>query len=163
MATAGVGIVYGHRPLGPPNEGGLPSTARRPMPLRLVIAAVALTSSLALAACGSDTEKAEEQTSPAQARAEIGEVRAALDTAVASLREGDAKAAENAVSEGYLQHFEKVEGPLGAVDAELNEKLEDGIREDLRDKIRDGGSVAEVTRMVGDLKADLATAERKLR
>ena len=135
------------------------------MPLRPVVAALALVSSLALAACGSDkeTEKAEEQTSPAQARAEIGEVRAALDQAVASLREGDAKAAENAVSEGYLQHFEKVEGPLGAVDAELNEKLEDGIREDLRDKIRDGAPVTEVTRMVSDLKADLATAEQKLR
>jgi hypothetical protein len=135
------------------------------MPLRHVIAALALISSLALAACGSDkeTEKAEEEATPAQARAEIGEVRAALDHAVASLREGDAKAAENAVSEGYLQHFEKVEGPLGAVDAELNEKLEDGIREDLRDKIRDGASVTEVTRMVSDLKADLATAEQKLR
>src|SRR5919202_4257417 len=98
------------------------------MPLRHV-AALALVSSLALAACGSDKEKAEEKASPAQARAEIGEVRAALDSAVASLKEGDAKAAENAVSEGYLQHFEKVEGPLEDVDAELNEKLEDRIRE----------------------------------
>src|ERR687885_266360 len=103
------------------------------MLLRPAVAALALVSSLALAACGSDKEKAEEQATPAQARTEIGEVRAALDTAVASLKEGDAKAAENAVSEGYLEHFEKVEGPLEKVDAELNEKLEDGIREELRD------------------------------
>jgi len=135
------------------------------MPLRPAVAALALVSSLAVAACGSDGDKQaeEQQGTPAQARAEIGEVRAALDTAVASLKEGDARAAENAVSEGYLQHFEKVEGPLEEVDAELNEKLEDGIREELRAKIRDGGSVAEVTRMVSDLKADLATAEQKLR
>src|SRR3954451_2301306 len=135
------------------------------MPLRPAVAALALVSSLAVAACGSggDKQAEEQQGTPAQARAEIGEVRAALDTAVASLKEGDARAAENAVSEGYLQHFEKVEGPLEEVDAELNEKLEDGIREELRAKIRDGGSVAEVTRMVSDLKADLATAEQKLR
>ena len=147
------------------------------MSLRTFAAALALVSSLALAACGSDedtsstqstqsagsAEQAEENATPAQARAEIGEVRAALDSALASLRDGDAKAAENAVSEGYLQHFEKVEGPLEKVDAELNEELEDTIREQLRDKIRSGGSVEEVTKMVSEIKSDLDTAEQKLR
>src|SRR4051812_25497093 len=111
------------------------------MSLRPAVAALALVSSLALAACGSagDKKAEEEQGTPAEARAEIGEVRAALDTAVASLKEGDVKAAEDAVSEGYLQHFEKVEGPLGSVDEELNEKLEETIREQLRDTIRNGG------------------------
>jgi len=135
--------------------------------------ALALVTSLALAACGSDedtssssvpsAESAEESATPAQARAEIGEVRAALDSALASLREGDAKAAENAVSEGYLQHFEKVEGPLEKVDRELNEGLEDGIREELRDTIRNGGSVEQVTKMTSEIKADLDNAEQKLR
>jgi DNA anti-recombination protein RmuC len=144
------------------------------MSIRHFAVALALASSLALAACGSDEDnaaqsvetaakQAEEQATPAQARAEIGEVRAALDSAVTSLREGDAKAAENAVSEGYLQHFEKVEGPLEKVDAELNEELEDTIREQLRDKIRSGGSVEEVTKMVSEIKSDLDTAEQKLR
>ena len=147
------------------------------MSLRMSALAVALVASLALAACGSDDntstssssssgqspESAEESATPAQARAEIGEVRAALDSAVASLREGDAKAAEEAVSEGYLQHFEKVEGPLEKVDAELNESLEDGIREELRDTIRNGGSVDQVTKMITEIKADLDTAEQKLR
>src|SRR4051795_3692200 len=109
------------------------------MSLRPVATALVLIGSLALAACGSDGDAEAEQVTPAQARAEIGQVRAALESAVASLRKGDAKAAEDAVSEGYLQHFEKVEGPLEDVDAELNEKLEDTIREQLRDKIRDGG------------------------
>jgi hypothetical protein len=143
------------------------------MSLRIFAAAVALVASLALAACGSDedtsssggqsAEPAEESATPAQARVEIGEVRAALDSALASLREGDAKAAEEAVSEGYLQHFEKVEGPLDKVDHELNEELEDGIREELRDTIRNGGSVDQVTKMITELKADLDTAEQKLR
>jgi ABC-type enterochelin transport system substrate-binding protein len=134
--------------------------------LRSALLSVALVSALALAACGGESESeeaAEQQATPAQARAEIGEVRKALDGALASLKEGDAKAADNAVSEGYLEHFEKVEGPLDKVDHELNEKLEDSIREELREKIQDGGSVAEVTRMVSAIKADLGTAEQKLR
>jgi SMC interacting uncharacterized protein involved in chromosome segregation len=143
------------------------------MSLRMFAVPLALVASLALAACGSDektsssggqsAESAEESATPAQARAEIGEVRAALDSALASVREGDAKAAEEAVSEGYLQHFEKVEGPLDKVDHELNEELEDGIREELRDTIRNGGSVDQVTKMITELKADLDTAEQKLR
>jgi DNA anti-recombination protein RmuC len=139
------------------------------MSIRQLAVALALVSSLVVTACGSDeenasqAESAEEQATPAQARAEIGEVRAALDTALASLKEGDAKAAENAVSEGYLQHFEKVEGPLEKVDEELNEELEDTIREELRDTIRNGGSVEQVTKMITEIKADLDTAEQKLR
>jgi hypothetical protein len=133
--------------------------------LRTALVSLALVCALGLAACGGESESeeaAEQNATPAQARAEIGEVRKALDTAVAELKEGDAKAADNTVSEGYLEHFEKVEGPLGKVDDELNEKLEDSIREDLRETIQDGGSVAEVTQKIDAIKADLATAEQKL-
>ena len=136
------------------------------MKLRTAFVSFALVSAVALAACGGESESeeaAEQNATPAQARAEIGEVRKALDTAVSQLQEGDAKAADNTVSEGYLEHFEKVEAPLGKVDDELNEKLEDSIREELRQKIQGGGSVAEVTQMVNAIKADLATAEQKLR
>ena len=135
------------------------------MKLRIALVSLALVLALALAACGGESESdeaAEQNATPAQARAEIGEVRKALDTAVAELKEGDSKAADNTVSEGYLEHFEKVEGPLEKVDGELNEKLEDSIREELREKIQDGGSVAEVTQMVAAIKTDLATAEQKL-
>jgi ABC-type enterochelin transport system substrate-binding protein len=133
--------------------------------LRTALVSLALVSALALAACGGESESeeaAEQNATPAQARAEIGEVRKALDTALAELKEGDVKAADNTVSEGYLEHFEKVEGPLEKVDGQLNEKLEDSIREELREKIQDGGSLAEVTQMVNAIKADLATAEQKL-
>jgi high-affinity iron transporter len=138
-----------------------------PKTLRHLLTATVLASSLALSACGSeDTEAgdapAAEETTPAQARAEIAEVRTALDAAVVALKAGDAKQAEELVSEGYLQHFEHVEAPLKTVDAELNEKLEDTIREDLRDTIRSGASTAEVAKLITTIKADLATAEQKL-
>jgi DNA anti-recombination protein RmuC len=136
------------------------------MTLRFALVCIGLIGALALAACGSEQESeeaAEGQATPAQARAEIGAVRRALDEAVAALRDGDARAAENAVAEGYLEHFEKVEGPLDEVDHALKERLEDGIREDLRGRIHDGASVAEVRRMVGAIKADLSVAERRLR
>jgi ABC-type enterochelin transport system substrate-binding protein len=56
--------------------------------VRTAFVSLSLTSAFALAACGreSKAEEAAETTSgPAQARAEIGEVRKALDSAVASL------------------------------------------------------------------------------
>jgi ABC-type enterochelin transport system substrate-binding protein len=101
--------------------------------LRTALVSPSVTSAFALAACGGEsrTEEtaAEKTSSAARARAETGEVRKALDSAVASMKQGDAKAADNAVSEGYLQH----------------------------------GSVAEVTKMISAIEADLLTAEQKLR
>src|SRR4051794_31997078 len=101
------------------------------MSLPKIVAALALSSSFALAACGSDKEKSseasEEQSTPAQAIKEIGATRTGLDTAVKQVRSGDRKAAEETASETYLEHFEKVEGPLGEVDHELNEELEEAI------------------------------------
>jgi type II secretory pathway component PulJ len=136
---------------------------------RHVLAALALASSLALAACGSEDQQStqaaagqEQEATPAQARTEIAAVRTALENAVAAMGDGDAAKAEQLVSEGYLQHFEKVEGPLGKVDHDLTEKLEESIREQLRDKIKGGGSTAEIKTMVTAIKADLATAEQKL-
>jgi high-affinity iron transporter len=137
------------------------------MTLRRLVTSAVLASSLALAASGSEDKgpaaaAAEQETTPAEARAEIAAVRTGLDKAVAAMKDGDAKQAEELVSESYLQHFEHVEAPLKKVDAKLNEKLEDTIREELRDKIKSGGSAAEVEKMVTQIKADLATAEQKL-
>ena len=140
------------------------------MPLRRPLLALALAGSLGISACGgddsggsADREAQEGQATPAQAVGEIGKVRTALDSAVASLKAGNARKADETVAEGYLDHFEKVEGPLGKVDDELNESLEDAIRTDLRGRIKDGASVAEVQAMVRRIKADLAEAEQKLR
>jgi len=135
------------------------------MTLRTATVSLTLVSALALAACGGESESeeaAEQQSTPAQARAEIGEVRRALDTAVASLREGDAKAADNAVSEGYLEHFEKVEGPLGDEDHEFMEALEHRISTEIRDEMKDDAPVAEVEQLIGQTKQDLAKAQAML-
>src|SRR4051812_38830574 len=94
---------------------------------------------LTLGACGAEDDKAfagaEEQATPAEAVQEIAAVRTGLDRAVAQLRTGDRKAAEETVAESYLQHFEKVEGPLDKVDHELNEELEETLKGELRKKI----------------------------
>jgi hypothetical protein len=130
-----------------------------------VIAVAAILSALLLAACGGDdtsgSESAQAQSTAADAIDEIGETSTGLDQALAQLRDGDAKAAKETVAETYLQHFEKVEGPLEKVDPELMEKLEDGISGDLRGDIGKA-SVNEISAQVKQLKAELATAKRKL-
>ena len=137
------------------------------MTLRRLIPLLALAGSLLLAACGgsdSSSEAASEaSTTPAQARAEIGKVRSAIDDAIASLRQGHRAAAGEAIAEGYVEHFEKVEGPLEKVAPELKEKLEDSISTDLRDKIKSGATRGDVEQLATSIRGDLDTAERRLR
>jgi hypothetical protein len=137
------------------------------MTLRPFIPVLALSGSLLLAACGgsdsSSEAESEASATPAQARAEIGKVQTAIGDALASLKQGNRAAAGEAIAEGYVEHFEKVEGPLEKVDPELKEKLEESISTDLRDKIKSGASRAEVQQLAGSIRADLATAESKLK
>src|SRR3954447_15012388 len=119
------------------------------MRLPALLPAFALTAALSLSACGDDsTVASEEQSTPEQAIAEIGAVRAALDDALAAVRSGDAAQADEILSEGYVEHFEKVEGPLEKVDEELNEELEETLSKDIRAKVKAGASAAEVERLV---------------
>lgn len=122
-----------------------------------------LTASLALAACGGADKRGAPAASASEARAEAGATRKSLQTALTQLKAGDRKAAENTVSEGYLQHFEVVEGRLDKADHALKEKLEDTIKGDLRERIRSGAPVAEVEQLVASADADLKAAESKLR
>jgi hypothetical protein len=137
------------------------------MTLRRLIPLLALAGSVLLAACGgsdSPSEAATEaSTTPGQARVEIGKVRSAIDDALASLKQGDRAAAGEAIAEGYVEHFEKVEGPLEKADPELKEKLEDSISTDLRDKIKSGASRADVEQLATSIRANLDNAERKLK
>jgi type IV pilus biogenesis protein CpaD/CtpE len=135
------------------------------MKIRYVLLALASSAALALVACGEDKSSgaaAEKQASPTQAIAEIGNVEGALDTALAQVKSGDRAAAEETVSQAYVDHFEKVEGPLEKVDPEVKEKLEEAISSTLRDKIKSGAPAAEVQALVTQIKADLATAKAKL-
>ena len=131
--------------------------------MRSAALTASLTVSLALAACGGDDKSAPPTVSASEARTEAAATRASLQKALTQVQAGDRKAAENTVSEGYLQHFEDVEAPLDKVDHELKEQLEDGIKGDLRAKIKSGASVAEVERLIASLDARLQTAESKLR
>src|SRR4051794_11001192 len=139
------------------------------MKLRSAALSIAVSSSFALAACGDDDKgsaseaSAEESSSPAAAIQEIAAVKAGLDTAVKQVRSGDSKAAEETVSNTYVDHFEQVEGPLGKVDHELNEELEEGISTELRNEIKNGATAAKVSKHVTEIKADLDTAAQKLR
>jgi hypothetical protein len=127
-------------------------------------AAVAL-SVLALTACGGDSNdsEAKENTDPAVALTEAGATRDGLSAALATYKSGDHAAAEDAVAEAYLQHFEQVEGPLDERDHELNENLEHAINEELRDAMKAGKPAAEIESQVNAILGDLQKAEAALR
>jgi hypothetical protein len=123
--------------------------------LMLLLAALAL----AVAGCGGNDDEAEEESStPAEAVAEIGEIKTMLATAVDQVRADDADAAEETVGDAYLEHFEKVEHPLGEEDHELMEELEEAISTDLRNDIKDGKSVDEIEAAVAAINTDLDRA-----
>ena len=133
--------------------------------IRPALTTLALGSALALVACGED-KRATAGGGPAgtaKAVAEIGATRTALDQGLTALKAGDESRAQELVSAGYVDHFEAVEGPLEKVDHDLKEKLEETIAMGIRDKIRQGAPVAEVEALVGRAKADLTTAEQKLK
>jgi hypothetical protein len=133
--------------------------------IRPALTTLALGSALALVACGED-KKATAGGGPAgtaKAIAEIGETRTALEHGLTAFKAGDKARAQELVSEGYVEHFEEVEGPLEKVDHDLKEKLEETIAMGIRDKIKQGAPAAEVEALVGQAKADLTTAEQKLK
>ena len=113
---------------------------------------------LAVAGCGGDDESEEESSTPAEAVAEIGEIKTMLATAVDQVRAGDADAAEETVGDAYLEHFEKVEHPLGERDHDLMEELEEAISTDLRNDIEDGKSADEIDAAVDEINTELDKA-----
>jgi hypothetical protein len=120
----------------------------------LLLAALAL----AVAGCGGNDEAEEESSTPAEAVAEIGEIKTMLATAVDHVRAGDADAAEETVGDAYLEHFEQVEGPLGERDHEFMEELEEAISTDLRNDIKDGKTADEIEDAVDEIESDLDRA-----
>lgn len=128
--------------------------------------AVVVALALGVAGCGgggeASSEGAEHQATPQRAVAEIAKVRSGLAAALARYEKGDRAAADTQVGTVYLEHFELVEGPLGKVDHDLNESLEDGIRETLRDEMKAGAPAARVARLVEQLDGKLARAKAAL-
>lgn len=110
------------------------------------------------AGCGGSDESEDESATPAEAVAEIGEIKALLATAVDQVRAGDADSAEETVGNAYLEHFESVEDPLGERDHDLMEELEEAISTDLRNDIKDGQTADEIKAKVDEIEADLDRA-----
>jgi hypothetical protein len=118
---------------------------------------------LVVSGCGgSDGSRDEEAATPAEAIAEVGQVRTLLDRALAKYRAGNAKQAEQIVGDAYLEHFEHVEGPLEDRDNELKEDLEETISTELRDKIKSRAPIDEVAELVEHAKEHLDEAETAL-
>jgi len=107
-------------------------------------------------------EEGEEEATPEQALAEIATIRTLLDDAVAMYAAGDHSGAADAVGDIYLEHFEKVEGPLGDVDHDLMEETEEQLSTDLRKEMEDGAPQATIDERVAEIKAKLDDAEEAL-
>lgn len=138
---------------------------RRPRCLSPWLATAAVSASLGLAACGdSDGESSTEEAAvtPAVALKEIDQVEQGLAKAGAAYEQGNAKQAEELASTAYLEHFELVESPLEQTDEELNEHLEELIREELRSAITGGAPMSEVQGLIDEANDGLAEAEKAL-
>jgi hypothetical protein len=114
---------------------------------------------------GKESSSADAKTAATAKRAiaEIAAVRAGLDQALTTYRSGDKAAADRQVGDTYLQHFELVEGPLDKVDHVLKEKLEGGIREELRARIKAGAPRTEIAQLRAEIETELDQAEAALR
>jgi hypothetical protein len=130
--------------------------------LVLIIALGALTSGLALAACGGGDSGSADAVSSQEATAEIDEIKTMLDDGLTKYRSGDAEAAEQIVGDAYLEHFEKVEHPLEERDPELMEKLEKRISTEIRDEMKSGTEADTIASLIDETKMDLDTAKAKL-
>ena len=130
--------------------------------LRTVLLLAAVTGLLVVAGCGGEDEEAEESATPAEAVQEIDQIKQLLDEALAQYRVGDAETAEETTGDAYLEHFEKVEGPLGDEDHEFMEELEHRISTEIRDEMKNGASVADVEKLIDETKTDLDQAQRLL-
>src|SRR5215208_3171073 len=106
------------------------------MPKKPTVAALAVLASLALVACGDppakDVPAKGNAATPEQALQEIDVVRKDLARVTNAVQTGNRKQANEILSDTYVGHFEKVEPPLDKIDHELNEELEEGLREKLR-------------------------------
>ena len=131
-----------------------------------ILAITAAAATIGIAACGDSSDEtsteAEASVTPAMAIEEIGAVEDGLAASVAAYQKGDADQAEELASTAYLEHFELVEGPLEEADEELNEHLEELIREELRAAITEGAAVADVKKLVAEANDGLDEARKIL-
>jgi hypothetical protein len=137
------------------------------MPIKKILAVLALFGALALVACGNPEPKdvpAEGQNATRdQALQEIDVVRKDLVRATHMLQTGRRKQAGEVVSETYVGHYEKVEKVLGSVDHDLNEKLEENLSGKLRKQIKGNVAVKKIVKFITAVDADLGRAQDELK
>src|SRR3954447_17384987 len=130
--------------------------------IRSALSTAAIGGVLVISACGDDEkESSEPKVSNEQAITEIEATRLRLGKAVDEAKAGRAQEAEELVSEGYLQHFEKVEGPLEEVNHELNEKLEESIYQELRAAVK-AGKADQADDLLTEINKNLTLASGEL-
>jgi hypothetical protein len=143
--------------------------------MRIAFAGLALGSALAVGACTSAGATSAPATAGAAAPspaasgaslpasvdlgAEVDATVAGLDEALTKYRAGDSQGALDAVAETYEEHFERIEDPLGDVDHEFMENLEELIAVKTRALIQEGKPVSELEALVTEAKTLLAQAK----
>jgi hypothetical protein len=137
------------------------------MPFTRLIAVLALCSAFALSACGNPPQKDQSakgaNATPEQSLQEIDVVRKDLIRVGHQVQLGHRNVAVDIASETYVQHFEKVEKPLGKVDEGLKERLEKGLSGTLRQQIKAGAAYRQVAKLITKLDNDLGLAQEKLK
>jgi hypothetical protein len=109
-----------------------------------------------------EDEDTEEKATPEEALAEIQAIGPLIDDAVAQYAAGEQEAAAEAVGDIYLDHFEQVEGPLGDVNHDLMEDLEELISTDLRNAMQEGKPVEDVEAIAAEIQTKLDQAAEEL-
>lgn len=133
--------------------------------MRTTLPAILLaSSSLALAACGSDDEGS--TTTPTVSRAAaitaIDGTAAELQRSSAALERGDREAALESAKEAYVSNFEDAEAALEQADEELNEQIEDGLGKDLLADFEKGTGRQELAAAITALQEKLTQAKATL-
>lgn len=88
------------------------------------------------------------------------EIERLLTEAKTVYRNGDPSLAFDLVSEAYLDNYEFVEGPLGEVDHDLMEKIENDMRVDLRNMITTKESPDVIDAQIDKIMIDLVAAKK---
>lgn len=130
----------------------------------VMLVAVALVAVIGCSPAASASPSAAASASPTLTVLEqIAATSEGITAALAAYKDGRNNQAVELVNDAYLSHFEFVEAPLEAVDPELNELLEDKIREDLRAKMTAAAPIDEVTALGSEIVELLAQASDKLK
>ncbi|MGZ4681744.1 MAG: FTR1 family iron permease [Acidimicrobiales bacterium] len=135
--------------------------------LALVLALTALVHAGPAGAATTSAAASAQQSavSKQEAITQLGNVRTSIDETLRLLKASDSQESRDAAFEqarsGYLDHFELVEIPLRVVDPALTVKAEAQFAE-IRELIRDDGSVDEVRTQIIALRGIIDDAERRL-